>query len=127
MLPKLAHAQRDNAIPTQTARWAENHLPHPRQEGFPTPENPNVNAAPTMPARSRLALRVRLLRAARGWSQERLAAESGLHRNYIGHIERAELNAGLDNIEKIALAFGLTPCALLSPHLAHPDGPASAG
>ncbi|MDA8382837.1 MAG: helix-turn-helix transcriptional regulator [Betaproteobacteria bacterium] len=63
-------------------------------------------------------MRVRLLRAARGWSQEMLAEQSGLHRNYVGHIERAELNAGIDNLEKIARAFGITLCALLAPDAA---------
>lgn len=65
--------------------------------------------------RKLLAKRVRLLRVGRGWSQEALAAASGLHRNYIGHVERAELNVGLDNLEKIARALGVSLCALLEP------------
>jgi len=68
--------------------------------------------------RKLLAKRVRLLRVGRGWSQEALAAASGLHRNYIGHVERAELNVGLDNLEKIARAFGVSLCALLEPDAA---------
>ncbi|MHB8428638.1 MAG: helix-turn-helix domain-containing protein [Acidiferrobacterales bacterium] len=67
-------------------------------------------------SRDLLARRVRLLRAARGWSQEVLAELSGVHRNYIGHIERAEINAGLDNIEKIAQAFDMQVHALLDFH-----------
>ncbi|MHB8453880.1 MAG: helix-turn-helix domain-containing protein [Acidiferrobacterales bacterium] len=65
--------------------------------------------------RKLLAKRVRLLRVGCGWSQEALAAASGLHRNYIGHVERAELNVGLDNLEKIARAFGVSLCVLLEP------------
>ena len=87
--------------------------------------SPNGPAAKGPPVRDLLALRVRLLRAERGWSQEDLGEQSGLHRNYIGHIERAELNAGLDNIEKIARAFGVTLCALLDPDAANRPGPAS--
>ena len=52
-----------------------------------------------------LAKRIRMLRASRGWSQEVLAELAGLHRNYIGHVERAEVNIGLINLAKIAHAF----------------------
>lgn len=52
-----------------------------------------------------LAKRIRMLRVSRGWSQEVLAALAGLHRNYIGHVERAEVNIGLVNLAKIAHAF----------------------
>jgi transcriptional regulator with XRE-family HTH domain len=41
-----------------------------------------------------------------GLSQEELAARAGLHRTYIGMIERAEKNITLENIEKIAEALG---------------------
>jgi len=56
-------------------------------------------------ARKRLAQRIRLLRTNRGWSQEVLAELSGLNRSYIGAVERAEHNIGLDNIERIADAL----------------------
>lgn len=56
-------------------------------------------------ARKLLAQRIRLLRTNRGWSQEVLAELSGLNRSYIGAVERAEHNIGLDNIERIAEAL----------------------
>lgn len=59
-------------------------------------------------ARKQLAQKLRMLRLMNGWSQERLAAASGLHRTYISLIERAACNISLDNLEKIADAFGLT-------------------
>jgi transcriptional regulator with XRE-family HTH domain len=40
-------------------------------------------------------------------SQEELAERAGVHRTYIGMIERAEKNITLENIEKIAKALGL--------------------
>ena len=48
---------------------------------------------------------VRKVRKIRNLSQEDLAAESGLHRTYIGMIERAEKNITLINIGKIASAL----------------------
>ena len=49
--------------------------------------------------------RVRDLRRARGYSQESLADEVGLHRTYIGAIERGEQNVSIDNIAKLAKAL----------------------
>jgi transcriptional regulator with XRE-family HTH domain len=40
-------------------------------------------------------------------SQEELARRAGVHRTYIGMIERAEKNITLENIEKISKALGL--------------------
>jgi len=51
--------------------------------------------------------RVRQLRKAKNISQEELAEKAGLHRTYIGMIERAEKNITLLNIEKLALALNV--------------------
>lgn len=48
---------------------------------------------------------VRRFRVERGLSQEQLAEKAGLHRTYIGMIERAEKNVTLCNIEKISQAL----------------------
>jgi len=64
-------------------------------------------------ARGILADRSRELRAKKGWSQEDLAEACGLHRTYIGDIERGARNVSIDNIEKIAKAFGLELWQLL--------------
>lgn len=61
----------------------------------------------------KLAHRIRMLRADHRWSQDVLAELSGLHRNYLGHVERAEVNAGLVNISKIAKAFGISISELM--------------
>jgi len=50
---------------------------------------------------------VRQYRIGRGLSQEKLAEKAGLHRTYIGMIERAEKNITLLNVEKIANALDI--------------------
>lgn len=52
--------------------------------------------------------KVRAERAKLGLSQEALAARAGVHRTYIGMIERAEKNITLENIEKIAKALEIS-------------------
>ncbi|MBN1184377.1 MAG: helix-turn-helix transcriptional regulator [Bacteroidales bacterium] len=51
--------------------------------------------------------KVRLLRKKNNLSQEELSFKAGLHRTYIGMIERAEKNITLINIEKIAKALNV--------------------
>ncbi len=64
--------------------------------------------------RLRLARRVRRLRVARGWSQEVLADVAGLHRTYIGSIERGERNVSLEAMERIAQALEIPLAELFS-------------
>ena len=53
------------------------------------------------------------MRAERGLSQEGLADLAGLHRTYVGSIERSERNVSIDNIGKLATVFGVSPGKLL--------------
>ena len=55
----------------------------------------------------RFGRNVQRVRKERNISQEKLAELAGLHRTYIGMIERAEKNITLCNIEKIAKALGV--------------------
>ena len=53
------------------------------------------------------AKRLREMRLAKGISQEKLGSLAGVHRTYIGMLERAEKNITLANMEKIAKALGI--------------------
>lgn len=75
-----------------------------------------------MPARSpkitqdplaQFGSRIAVLRKARGWSQEKLALESGLARSYLGGVERGQRNIALLNILRLATALDCPPSALL--------------
>ena len=68
-----------------------------------------TSASVFIPASAREALAVNLirLRAQRSWSQEALAFEAGLHRTFVAHVERRVRNISLDNVERLAHAFGL--------------------
>jgi transcriptional regulator with XRE-family HTH domain len=50
---------------------------------------------------------VKRSRKTKGWTQEELAKKAGLHRTYIGSIERSERNVSLLNIERIAKALNI--------------------
>jgi transcriptional regulator with XRE-family HTH domain len=56
---------------------------------------------------------IRSHRAVLGWSQEALADAAGLHRTYIGSVERCERNISIDNIQRIAEALGVSPNELI--------------
>jgi predicted transcriptional regulator len=47
-------------------------------------------------------------------SQEGLADRTGVHRTYIGHVERGEVNPTLWSIIRIAASLGVDPAELVS-------------
>ncbi len=64
--------------------------------------------------RKLLATNMRRARSKLGISQEELASRAGLHRTYVGGVERCERNVGIDNIERIARALSSSASELLS-------------
>ncbi len=56
----------------------------------------------------RFGRKVRLERERRSFSQEKLGQMAGVHRTYVGMIERGEKNITLLNIEKIGSALDLS-------------------
>ncbi len=61
-----------------------------------------------------LGERIRKLRAEQGYSQERFAEVCGVHRTYMGHLERGEKNVSLASLAKVADALAITLSELFS-------------
>lgn len=71
-----------------------------------------------MPPRRKSARRVfaanlRAVRLRHGLTQEALAELSGLHRTYVGSVERGERNVSIDNMESLAHALDVQVADLL--------------
>jgi len=62
----------------------------------------------------RFGKRVRTLRERAGLSQEALAEKAGLHRTYLGGVERGERNLGLKNVFRVAEALGVPVAELFA-------------
>jgi transcriptional regulator with XRE-family HTH domain len=60
--------------------------------------------------RARLAafgLRIKLLRVSRGWSQEQLAEAAGMHRTFVGQVERGQRGLNVLGLWRLAGAFNI--------------------
>ena len=75
-------------------------------------EKPRSSPHPKLVALGRLIARKR---GERGLSQEALAHRAGLHRTFLGMVERAERNITILNLLRIATALGVKPGELLDP------------
>jgi transcriptional regulator with XRE-family HTH domain len=67
-----------------------------------------------MEIQRRLGLNVQRLRRQKGWSQEALAFESGLHRTYISGIERGVRNPTIEIVAKLAQTLDVPASELLA-------------
>ncbi len=63
-----------------------------------------------------LSCNIRRLRAGIALSQEQLADKCGLHRTYVGAVERGERNVTLSSLELLSSALGVDVPTLLSEH-----------
>ncbi len=60
------------------------------------------------PTRKQFGKRLRELRKKEGLSQEELGFKAGIHRTYVGAVERGEQNVSIDNIHKLAKALKIS-------------------
>jgi transcriptional regulator with XRE-family HTH domain len=67
-----------------------------------------------MDIRRQLGLNVQRLRRQKGWSQEALAFESGLHRTYISGIERGVRNPTIEIVAQLAETLAVPASDLLA-------------
>ena len=70
---------------------------------------------PRESARVRFAQNLKLRRLELELSQEGLAEIAGLHRTYVGSVERAERNISIDSMERLATALRVDVAQLLLP------------
>lgn len=63
----------------------------------------------------RVGAHLRSLREARGLSQEAFADEVGVHRTYMGSLERGERNVSLRSLERLATSLDVDPLDFLQP------------
>ena len=66
------------------------------------------------PALVALGMAVRARRIDRGFTQERLAEEAGLHPRYVSDIERGRRNVGFLNLVRLSRGLGLDLVALMA-------------
>ena len=62
-----------------------------------------------------LSLNIKAFRATEGLSQDEFAARCGLHRTYIGSVERQERNVTLEILNQLSTAMGVSAADLLTP------------
>ena len=60
-----------------------------------------------------LAENIRRFRKAKGWSQEFLAGEAGVHRTYVSQVERCSRNPTIQTVAVLASALGVAAYRLL--------------
>ena len=61
-----------------------------------------------MDVNKQLGMRIKYLRSLKKWSQEDLALEAGVNKNYLSDLERGQRNPSLKILSKIAVALKIS-------------------
>ncbi len=69
----------------------------------------------TVNLREILSLNIKAFRSKEGISQDEFAARCGLHRTYIGSVERQERNVTLETLNQLAASMSVSAADLLTP------------
>ena len=69
----------------------------------------------TVNLREILSLNIKAFRAKEGISPDEFAARCGLHRTYIGSVERQERNVTLETLNQLAVSMSVSAADLLTP------------
>jgi transcriptional regulator with XRE-family HTH domain len=75
-----------------------------------------MSFSPGTPARVVFGENLRRARVTKGLSQEALGGMAGVHRTFVGAVERAENNVSIDTMERLSSAVGRTVLELLDPN-----------
>lgn len=68
-----------------------------------------------MDIRRHVGLKVAELRHQKGWSQEELGFNSGVHRTYVSQVERGVINPTIANLKRLADALAVPCWQLIEP------------
>ena len=61
-----------------------------------------------MDVNKQLGMRIKYLRSIKKWSQEDLALEAGINKNYLSDLERGSRNPTVKVLDKISKSLGIT-------------------
>jgi ribosome-binding protein aMBF1 (putative translation factor) len=109
--PRAEQSARNQPVTLSKAqkRRAEGPKSRPKAASY----EPARRKAVSPDIRVRLGERIRKLRVRRGWSQEDLAAHSGIGRPFLSNVENGRREPGLRSLQDLAETFGLSISQLM--------------
>jgi ribosome-binding protein aMBF1 (putative translation factor) len=107
-------SQATSAFEAEFSKWREVFVPGHRIPGSSPAERQNSTPLDDTHFLQTIGSAIRDLRDARGMTQAQLAEECGLHRTFIGWVERGEWNVAILNLRRIAKSLRVSLAELLA-------------